>query len=132
MKVLMAAAWGTPSPAFRQMFTTLMLPGGSAPQWDWFDSMQRATASPKMAARLFECFGQLDVRDRLGEVRAPTLVLHSRDDQLVPARLGQEIAAGIPGAKFIGLPSNNHILLGEEPAFARVADEIRAFLEQDP
>jgi len=131
MKVLMVTAWGTPSPAFRQMFTTLMLPGGSAPQWDWFDSLQRTTASPKMAARLFECFGQLDVRDRLGGVRAPTLVLHSRDDQLIPARLGQEIAAGIPGAKFIGLSSNNHILLGEEPAFARVADEIRDFLAQD-
>ena len=56
----------------------------------------------------------MDVRHRLAEVQAPTLVLHSRDDQLVPASHGQEIAAGIPGARLIGLPSKNHILLAED------------------
>jgi pimeloyl-ACP methyl ester carboxylesterase len=131
IKVLMAHQWGTQSPAFRQMFTTLMLPGGSSQQWDWFDAMQRATTSPKNAARLFESFGQMDVRHRLAEVRAPTLVLHSRDDQLIPATWGQEIAAGIAGARFVGLPSNNHILLADEPAFERLAREIEAFLAED-
>jgi pimeloyl-ACP methyl ester carboxylesterase len=131
IKVLMANAWGTESPAFRQMFTTLMMPGGSPQQWDWFDAMQRATTSPRNAARLFESFGRMDVRDRLAEVHAPTLVLHSRDDQLIPATNGQEIAAGITGARFVGLPSNNHILLVGEPAFGRLADEIQAFLAQD-
>ena len=95
IKVLMANAWGTKSPAFRQMFSTLMLAGGSSQQWDWFAAMQRATTSPGNAARLFESFGQMDVRSRLGEVRAPTLVLSSRDDPLIPATQGQEIAAGI-------------------------------------
>jgi len=131
IKVLMANAWGGESPAFRQMFTSLMLPGGSSQQWDWFDAMQRATTSPKNAARLFESFGQMDVRHRLAEVRAPTLVLHSRDDQLVPATNGQEIAAGITGARFVGLPSKNHILLADEPAFVRLVDEIQDFLAQD-
>jgi pimeloyl-ACP methyl ester carboxylesterase len=127
----MASAWGARSPAFRQMFSALMLPTASPQQWDWFDAMQRGTTSPKVAARLFESFGQMDVRHRLAEVRAPTLVLHSRDDQFVSARLGQQIAAGIPGARFVGLPSANHILLGAEPAFARLAGEVAAFLAQD-
>ena len=131
IKVLMASAWGANSPAFRQMFATLMLPSASSQQWDWFDAMQRATTSPKVAVRLFESFGQMDVRQRLAEVRAPTLVLHSRDDQFISATLGQQLAAGIEGARFVGLPSNNHILLGDEPAFARLADEIRDFLAQD-
>jgi pimeloyl-ACP methyl ester carboxylesterase len=93
--------------------------------------MQRATASAKNAARLFDSFGDMDVRQRLADVKAPTLVLHSRDDQLISATLGQQIAAGIPGARFVGLASNNHILLGDEPAFTRVADEVTAFLAQD-
>ena len=131
IKVLMAHAWGTESPAFRQLFTTLMIPGGSQQQWDWFDQMQRATTSPKNAARLFESFGQMDVRHRLAEVKSPTLVLHSRDDQLIPATNGQDIAAGIAGARFVGLPSNNHILLDDEPAFTRLADEVEAFLAKD-
>ena len=131
IKVLMAQAWGTESPAFRQMFTTLMIPGGSPQQWDWFDRMQRATTSPRNAARMFESFGQMDVRHRLAEVRAPTLVLHSRDDQLVSSIHGQEIAAGIAGARFVGLASNNHILLDDEPALVRLGNEVRAFLAQD-
>jgi pimeloyl-ACP methyl ester carboxylesterase len=93
--------------------------------------MQRATTSPQVAARLFESFGEMDVRPRLAEVRAPTLVLHSRDDQFISPKLGQQVAAGIEGARFVGLSSNNHILLGDEPAFARLTDEVSAFLARD-
>jgi pimeloyl-ACP methyl ester carboxylesterase len=128
VKVLMASSWGSSSPAFRQLFTTLMLPRASSQQSDWFDEMQRLTTTPKDAARLFESFGQMDVRHRLADVRAPTLVLHSRDDQLVAATFGQEIAAGIAGARFVGLPTNDHILLADEPAFAQLAHEIQGFL----
>ena len=131
MKALMAHGWGGTSPAFRQMFTTLMLPGGSAQDCDWFDAVQRASTSPRNAARLFESFGVMDARERLAEVRAPTLVLHSRDDQLVAITQGQQIAAGIKGAKFVSLPSNNHILISSEPAFDRLTHEIEAFLAQD-
>jgi pimeloyl-ACP methyl ester carboxylesterase len=131
MKVLMAHGWGGESSAFRQMFATLMLPGATSQQWDAFDAMQRATTSPENAVRLIESFGRMDVRHRLAEVRAPTLVLHSRDDRFVPARLGQEIAAGIAGARFVGLATNNHILLADEPAFEKVASEVQAFLAQD-
>jgi pimeloyl-ACP methyl ester carboxylesterase len=128
IKVLMASAWGANSPAFRQMFATLMLPSASSQQWDWFDAMQRATTSPQVVTRLFESFGVMDVRHRLAQVRAPTLVLHSRDDQFISAKLGQQIAAGIAGARFVGLPSSNHILLANEPAFTRLTAEIGAFL----
>src|SRR5580698_1130871 len=131
IKVLMANAWGANSPAFRQLFASLMLPSASSQQWDWFDGMQRATTSPQVAARLFESFGEMDVRPRLAEVRAPTLVLHSRDDQFISPKLGQQVAAGIEGARFVGLSSNNHILLGDEPAFARLTDEVSAFLARD-
>ena len=131
MKILMARGWGGESPVFRQMFAALLLTGGTLPQWEWFDAMQRATTSPENAVRLIESFGQMDVRQRLAEVRAPTLVLHSRSDRFIPARLGQEIAAGIAGARFVGLATNNHILLADEPAFERLASEIEAFLAED-
>jgi pimeloyl-ACP methyl ester carboxylesterase len=131
MKVLMAQGWGGTSPAFRQVFTTRILPGGSAQVWDWFDAMERDSTSPQNAVRLLESFGVLDVRERLADVRAPTLVLHSRDDEAVPPVQGQQIAAGIKGAKFVSLPTNNHILVSNEPAFARLTDEMGAFLAHD-
>ena len=36
--------------------------------------------------------------------------------------------AGIPDARFVPLPSRNHLILESEPAFARFTEEIRAFL----
>jgi hypothetical protein len=35
---------------------------------------------------------------------------------------------GIPGARFVVLPSRNHLLLEDEPAFARFLTEVREFL----
>jgi pimeloyl-ACP methyl ester carboxylesterase len=131
MKVLMARGWDSDSPVFRQMFEGFLLPGANAMQSAAFDTMQRATTSPQNAVRLLESFGQMDIRHRLSEIHTPTLVLHSRDDTFVPARLGQEIAAGIAGARFVGLSSNNHILLPDELTFERLAGEMHAFLAQD-
>jgi pimeloyl-ACP methyl ester carboxylesterase/DNA-binding SARP family transcriptional activator len=131
MKVLMTHGWGANAPAFRQMFTSLFLPHGAPAEFEWFDAMQRASTSGENAARLMESFGWLDVRHRLAEVQAPTLVLHSRGDQFVPFKRGQELAAGIRGARFVGLPSENHLIKQDEPAFERLVSEIDAFLAED-
>jgi DNA-binding NarL/FixJ family response regulator len=70
----------------------------------------------------------IDAVALLGEVRTPTLVLHSRDDDVVPISEGHILAAGIPGAQFIELDSKNHILLETEPAWERLCDEVLEFL----
>ena len=57
-----------------------------------------------------------------------TLVLHSRDDDIVPIGEGHILAAGIPGAQFIELDSKNHILLEGEPAWERFRDETLEFM----
>jgi DNA-binding NarL/FixJ family response regulator len=64
----------------------------------------------------------------LEKVRAPTLVLHSRDDDVVPISEGHILAAGISGAQFIELNSKNHVLLGTEPAWERFCDEVLEFM----
>ena len=48
-------------------------------------------------------------RARLGEIHAPTLVIHGDSDPLVPYPNGQALAAEIPGAKFLTLPSVGHL-----------------------
>jgi pimeloyl-ACP methyl ester carboxylesterase len=64
-------------------------------------------------------------------VRAPTLVLHGVGDAAVPFDQGRRLAALIPGARFVSLESQNHILLEHEPAWPRFLDEIRRFLAED-
>ena len=41
------------------------------------------------------------------------------------------MAAGIPGARFVALESQNHIMLEGEPAFAKFFEELNAFLKAD-
>ena len=64
----------------------------------------------------------------LDKVRTPTLVLHSRDDDVIPILEGHILAAGIPGAQFIELDSKNHILLENEPAWERFSNEVLDFM----
>jgi pimeloyl-ACP methyl ester carboxylesterase len=62
-----------------------------------------------------------DARGRLGEVRCPTAVVHGLSDRLVPAAFGRELAAGIPGARFVGLEGVGHLPMLEAPSeLARV------------
>jgi pimeloyl-ACP methyl ester carboxylesterase len=70
------------------------------------------------------------VTELLGKVTTPTLVMHVRDDARVPFEAGRQMAAGIPGARFIPLQGQNHIFLEHEPASARFFEEINLFLSR--
>jgi 3-oxoadipate enol-lactonase len=50
-----------------------------------------------------------DVADRLGEIRAPTLVIHGDADPLVRIENGRHLAAGIAGAELIVYEGVGHI-----------------------
>src|ERR1700724_349959 len=109
MGTLMRLGWGTDDPAFRQMFTSQFIPEATKEQADWFNDLQRKTTSPECAARYLEVTGNLDVRELLPQVRAPTLVMHVRGDLMVPIDAGRQMAAGIPAARFIAFPGRNHL-----------------------
>ena len=128
MVTLMRLGWGTDDPGFRQIFTSRMIPGGTKEQTDFFNELQRRTTSPECAARYFETVGDIDVTDLLPRVSVPTLVMHVRDDLMNPFEAGRQMAAGIPGARFLALQGQNHILLPGEPAALRFREELELFL----
>jgi class 3 adenylate cyclase/pimeloyl-ACP methyl ester carboxylesterase len=128
MKTLMRLGWGADNPSFRQMFTGLFIPGGTHEQADYFNELQLKTTSPECAARYFDVVGDFDVTDLLSNVKAPTLVMHVRDDLVTPLEAGRQLAAGIPGARFIVLPGRNHLFLEHEPASDRFFEEVNLFL----
>ena len=123
--------WGQENPAFRQFFTSLFIPGATKEQMDWFNELQRTTTSPENAVRLRDVSGNVDVSDLLGEISAPTLVLHCRDDGIVPFEAGRHMAAMIPNARFVALEGRNHLILEDEPAWPRFMKEVSAFLAQN-
>jgi pimeloyl-ACP methyl ester carboxylesterase len=128
MLTLMRVGWGKENPAFRQLFTSQFIPGGTKEQADWFNELQRTTVSPEVAVRMREVNAEVDVTALLPRVSVPTLVLHARDDARVPFEAGRRMAAGFPGARFVALQGRNHLFLESEPAFGQFLEHTRAFL----
>jgi DNA-binding NarL/FixJ family response regulator len=126
---LVELGWGRDNPAFRQVFTSLLIPGGTPEQITWFNELQRLSATPEHAARTIAAFGQIDVSEEARRVGCPTLVLHARGDARVPFEEGRRLAALVPGARFVPLESRNHILLQGEKAFAECFAELGAFVD---
>jgi pimeloyl-ACP methyl ester carboxylesterase len=67
-----------------------------------------------------------DVADRLGEIAAPTLVIHGDADPLVRVENGRHLAATIPGAELIVYEGVGHI--PEVECFEQFNDDLLAFL----
>ena len=129
---LILHGWRQDNPAFRQVFTTSFIPDGTPEQFHWMNELQQISISPENAVRLQNALGTVDIRDRLSQVRVPTLVLHSRGDARIPHARGRELAGGIPNARFVTLESRNHLILEHEPEFPRFLAVIRDFLAEDP
>lgn len=126
---LMRVGWGRDNPAFRQVFTTLFMPEATPEQVRSFNELQRISTSPENAIQFRLAFGHLDVEALAPQVMTPTLVLHAHADSVVPVDEARRLAALIPGASFVLLQGNNHILLEGEPAWTRFLTEVEAFLQ---
>ena len=120
--------WGHPNSAFRRLFTTLYLPDGTPEQMTWYDELQRLSASPETAARIWQARAALDVSALAAQVSVPTIVLHSRYDAVVPFAEGRLLATTIPDARFVPLEGRNHVLLADEPAWPAFLAELDRFL----
>jgi proline iminopeptidase len=69
-----------------------------------------------------------DVRERLSEIRVPTLVICGANDWITPLERSRDIAARIPGAQLEVFTNSGHMpLLEETPKFLGL---VRGFLAQ--
>ena len=125
---LVQLGWGRNNPAFRQLYTSRFIPDAGPEQMEWFNDLQQVSASPANASRLMEEFARVDVRPLLADIRAPTIVVHSQDDGVVPFDEGKLLAAEIRGARFVPLPSRNHLVVEHEPAWQILLRELGEFL----
>ncbi len=120
--------WTDPDPAFRHLFTMLFLPEGTREQMAWYDEPQRLSTSAENAVRLYSARAEIDVRDLAPRVSAECLVAHAVGDRVVPFDEGRLLASLLPSATLVPLPSVNHILLPDEPAWTEFLVQARAFI----
>jgi pimeloyl-ACP methyl ester carboxylesterase len=128
LMTLLRQGWGDERSAFMQAFSSVYLPGGTPEQIRWWCDLQRNTTSAEMAIRFREACDGIDVSRLLPQIRVPTLVLHSRGDTVAPFEEGRRMAAAIPGARFVEIDSDNHVVLEGEREWPRLVAEIERFL----
>jgi pimeloyl-ACP methyl ester carboxylesterase len=87
------AGWKAPNPAFRRVFGALFLPNGTPEQMAWYEDLLWRTTTAAAATGLFRARGGLNVCELAPQVRARTLVMHARDDRVVPVEEGRLLAA---------------------------------------
>ncbi len=125
---LVPVTWGNPNPVGHQAYSSFFMPDGTPEQHADFNELQRITTTPDNAHKILQTFAEIDVRDLLPDIRVPTLVLHRRDDAVVPFDSGRNIASSIPNARFVPLDGANHIVLEHEAEWPRVLNEITSFV----
>ena len=81
--------------------------------------------TPATAIAWLEMIQDTDIRATLPAIRVPTLVLHRREDRLVPVEHARYMAGAIPDARLVELPRADHLwwIGGED-----ILDEIESFL----
>jgi hypothetical protein len=91
----------------------------------WWGERCRAATSPGAARALVEMNSLVDVRDVLGAVQAPTLVMHRRHDVDSNVEEGRYLAERIPGAQFQELEGTDHFI-GVDPD--QILDPVEEFV----
>ncbi|HTV02275.1 MAG TPA: alpha/beta fold hydrolase [Luteitalea sp.] len=92
---------------------------------EWWATYLRMGASPGAALALTRMNAAIDVREILGSVRVPTLLLHRVGDRALRVEESRYMASRIPGARLVELPGDDHLpfvgdqdeLLGEIEEF---------------
>lgn len=74
----------------------------------WVGRFQRQTCSRADVRRQFESILGLDANDRLGDIRAPTLVANVIGDRAIPPAFGRYLAKHICGARYVEFPGDDH------------------------
>jgi pimeloyl-ACP methyl ester carboxylesterase/DNA-binding CsgD family transcriptional regulator len=128
---LIRLGWGRKEHHFRRVFTSMMIPAGNEEQMRWLDELQRVAASAETASQALRQRSRADCLPLLPALDLPTLVLHSVGDQMNDFEGARLLATRIRGARLVPLDSQNHILLGDEPAWAVFVDEVRRFMADD-
>jgi pimeloyl-ACP methyl ester carboxylesterase len=85
---------------------------------NWVSRLERSSASPTAAVAFMRLGSEIDVRHVAPSIHVPTLILHTREDPVVPYEQGRWLAEQIEGARFVELKGRDHV-----PWFD-VADEV--------
>ena len=124
--------WGQQDHDFVQVWASRFQPGGTREHLCSWSEQMRAATSAETAVQLLQIGWNTDVREAARKIKCPVLIVHPERDVVSPIEQGRLLASLIPNCRFVQLDSENHMLLADEPAWARLYAEVRDFLAEPP
>jgi pimeloyl-ACP methyl ester carboxylesterase len=90
----------------------------------WYLRIRQESVTAEMLARLLTFWWSTEVRDLLNTVSVPTLVAHYRNNRLTQFEAGRELAAAIPGARFVPLEGDARLFFfnDTQPLLSAIAE----------
>lgn len=123
MVALVKASWGMGS----DVLAYLLFPSGSSEIVAEWGRAQRHMTDAETAAMLLRQLYDADVTEYLPRLETPAIVIHYRDDKAIPIWGGEQLARGIPGARYVPLEGRSHYPLpGEEDKVVGLIDDFLA------
>jgi class 3 adenylate cyclase len=121
-----AEGWGTPG--FVQSFTEWVFPEhADDPGFvRSFGRLMRHSLRRVDAVASERMYRDMDVREVLPHIQAPTLVMHFSEDRVESVEEGRYIARMIPGATFVELSGADHGMVADFEAVDRFLATLRA------
>ena len=100
--------------------------GTAVPLIEEIYKLMNAAGSETLHGDYVACNG-FDMRDRLSEITAPTLVLAGTIDMMTPYKFGQFLVEHMPNAQLTTIEGGGHMMMLEQPG--NVATAVTAFLQ---
>ena len=142
--------WGVPQHVFDRFVTAVTDPDHDGDSIDdvelmaptlssdadfraWWELAGQRNASPARARAMDALTISADLRPLLSTIQVPTLVMHRRDNALVPIEHARFLADHIPGARMVELAGRDHIpFVGETEELLTEVEEFLTGMRGSP
>jgi pimeloyl-ACP methyl ester carboxylesterase len=126
---LVVNGWG--SGAVRELFASYEMPGASDLEKRFFSEVMRESATPEDFKAFSASELTVDVKALAVQVRVPTLIVQTLDDQINSLARGKKVADLLPGARFVIVEGADHIPMPGTLESEQIAQVVVPFLDQD-
>lgn len=127
---LMREGWDNSTSTFVAAAISVYQPGATQETLRKIADIFQVSCTTEVALLFREFLNGHSVAAYLADIRAPTLVMHCRDDSVHPVSEARKLAGGIVNAELVVLESPNHYVMPHEAAWDHHLSAFYEFLEQ--
>jgi pimeloyl-ACP methyl ester carboxylesterase len=122
---------GWDNPGFQELYASMMMPDAGEVVRRFAAQMAQISGTPEDLRGFLLAQEKIDVRSLAPQIRAPTLVIQARGDQLVPLEFGKQLADLIPEARLVIIQGRDHIPIPGDGEAEQIDPVIQPFLDED-